>query len=89
LQANPVAILVVELMKERYEWAGTPTELLNKLEKLAEKYRVDTRARRWPRAAHSLSRRLNEARPTIAAAGITVSMSKSGHRLITFNNEGK
>ncbi len=84
LQASPVAAMVVELMEAQSEWEGTPSELLADLEKLAEEHRVNTKAAGWPRAAHSLSGRLNEVRPNLAAVGITISRRRDGtHRVIT------
>lgn len=84
LQANPVAAMVVEMMEAQSEWEGTPSELLADLEKLAEEHRVNTKAREWPRAAHSLSRRLNEVRPNLAAVGIAVTTRRDGrHRVVT------
>ncbi len=72
LHDNPVAVVVRALMEEQDEWSGTATELLNELDGLAERYRIDTRARLWPKAPQSLSRRLNEVRPNLAAVGIQV-----------------
>jgi hypothetical protein len=84
LQASPVAAMVVELMDVQPEWEGTPSELLAELEKLAEDHRVNTKAAGWPRAAHSLSRRLTEVRPNLAAIGIGVINHRNGrHRTVT------
>ncbi len=84
LQASPVAAMVVELMDTQSEWEGTPSELLADLEKLAEEHRVNTKAAGWPKAAHSLSRRLNEVRPNLAAIGIVVATRRDGrHRVVT------
>lgn len=82
LQASPVAAMVVELMEAQQEWEGTPTELLTDLEKLAEEYRVNTKATGWPKAAHALSRRLNEVMPNLAAVGIAVAMRRDGRRRV-------
>jgi hypothetical protein len=83
LQASPVAAMVVELIDEQPEWEGTPSELLAELEQLAEKHRVNTKAAGWPRAAHSLSRRLTEVRPNLAAIGIGVTNHRNGrHRTV-------
>jgi len=84
LQASPVAAMVVELIEAQSEWEGTPSELLADLEKLAEEHRVNTKAAGWPKAAHSLSRRLNEVRPNLAAVGIAVATRRDGrHRVVT------
>jgi len=83
LQASPVAAMVVELMEQRTEWEGTPTDLLVELKELAEQRRVNTKAKGWPQAAHALSRRLNEVRPNLAAVGIGITMRRSGrHRVV-------
>jgi len=80
LQASPVAAMVMELMEQRTEWEGTPTELLAVLEVLAEEHSVNTKANAWPRAAHTLTRRLNEVRTNLAAVGIQIEMSRGARR---------
>jgi len=72
LQASPIAACVVVLMEERDKWEGTPSELHAELEEVAQQQRVNTKARGWPKAAHSMVRRLNEVRPNLAATGIDV-----------------
>ena len=84
LQASPVAAMVVELMESQSEWEGTPSELLADLENLAGEHRVNMKAAGWPKAAHSLTRRLNEVRPNLAAVGIAVATRRDGrHRVVT------
>jgi len=80
LQASPVAAMVMELTEKQAEWEGTPSELLAELEALAAQHRVNTKSSAWPKAAHSLTRRLNEVRHNLAAAGITVTVDRSGGR---------
>ena len=70
LANNPVGMLVVVLMEETREWEGQPTQLLKKLNQLAEKHGVNKKNRYWPKAAHALTRRLNEISSNLAAAGI-------------------
>lgn len=72
LQASPVAACVVVLMEEREKWEGTPSELHGELEEVASRERFNTRAKGWPKAPHSMVRRLNEVRPNLEAAGIDV-----------------
>jgi len=84
LQASPVAAMVMELMDAQAEWEGTPSELLAELETVAEQHRVNTKSSAWPKAAHALSRRLNEVRPNLAAVGIDLAMRRDGrHRIVT------
>ncbi len=84
LQASPVAAMVRELMDGRSEWEGTATTLLTKLEELAEEHRVNTKSALWPKAAHVLTRRLNEVIPNLAAVGIEIASRRDGkNRTIT------
>jgi energy-coupling factor transporter ATP-binding protein EcfA2 len=72
LESSPVALLVSELMKERTEWRGTASSLLTELEARAEDNHINTQGPGWPKAAHSLVRKLNTLKPNLAAAGITI-----------------
>ena len=80
LQANPVAAMVMELMEQRTEWEGTPTELLAVLGALAKERSVNTKASGWPRAAHTLTRRLHEVQTNLEVAGIHIEMSRGARR---------
>jgi len=83
LYASPVAATIIELMEGQTEWEGTPSELLANLGKLAEEHGVNTRTGGWPKAAHTLSRRLNEVRQNLSAVGISVSTRRDGrHRVV-------
>jgi hypothetical protein len=84
--ANPVAAMMLIFMDGRETWSGSASELLTELDSLAQTHRVDTRSRSWPKAAHILSRRLNEIRPNLAAAGIQVAKDRDGRgRQLTFH----
>jgi hypothetical protein len=78
LAGHPVAAMVAVLMEGRQVWNGTASELLNELDRLAIAHRVDIRSSAWPKAAHTLTRRLNEVRPNLAAAGIAVTVDRNG-----------
>ena len=76
--ANPVAAMILIFMDGRERWSGSASELLIELDGVAQTHRVDTRSRSWPKAAHILSRRLNEIRPNLASGGIHVTNGNSG-----------
>jgi hypothetical protein len=82
LLASPVAATVMALMHGRTEWEGTPSELLVGLEGLAGQEHVSTKATGWPKAAHVLSRRLNDVRTNLAAVGIVVTLHRDGRRRV-------
>jgi hypothetical protein len=70
LEASPVAVAVLKLMKGRDEWIGTAGELLKELGK-----RIDDDVRRyktWPKQPNHLSRQLKRLAPVLRAEGIEV-----------------
>lgn len=81
---SPVATAVRAFMEERDSWTGTPSELLQELLTVAEAEKIDTRASSWPKAANSLSRKLNEAKTNLGEIGIAVDAAKgtAGRRTI-------
>lgn len=79
LEGTPVATAVVVFMAERDGWDGTASELLGELESVAEKEHMDTRNNKWPKAANSLTRRLNEVKPNLLEAGIDIQYIKDTH----------
>lgn len=58
LEGHPVAAAIMGLMVSRPEWQGEPAELLQALDEVAERERINTRAKGWPGAAHVLTRRI-------------------------------
>ncbi len=91
IAGNPVALLISSLMAQRSIWEGTASELLGELGNLTADHGVDTRARSWPKAANTLTRRLNEIRPNLAAAGIKVNTEgrTAGRRILTIRKMEK
>ncbi len=80
---DPVAAAVVAFMRERKEWEDYAARLLRQLEQMARKERINTMARRWPRAAHILTKRLNEVKSNLEEIGITFERThdKGGTRI--------
>lgn len=68
LDNDPVAEAIRTLLKERDEWTGTSTQLLNELgHKVAEDVKHSAS---WPRAANSLTNRLRRLAPALREFGI-------------------
>ena len=83
---NPVAVAVKSFIYDQEDqyWKGSASELLGELEQVAEKERINIKAKGWPKAANSLSRKLNEVKTTMQEYGVEVTFEKSGnHRTIT------
>ncbi len=81
IQAHSVAAAVVALVADKTEWAGTPSDLLTALEKVAQDERIDIRAMAWPKAAHALTKRLREVTTNLRDAGVDVTLDgRTGKR---------
>jgi hypothetical protein len=71
LDGSPVAQAVIKFMEDKDEYAGTSSELHNKLEGVAESLGVSiVRDKAWPKSAHWLWRRIKEVLPLLVAHGI-------------------
>jgi hypothetical protein len=89
IHENPVAAAVRALMDRRDEWEGTPSELLENLEAIAEVEKIDMRQKSWPKAANVLSRRINEVKTNLAEISIKIRSEKTsnGKRVILIQKE--
>jgi len=72
VHSNPVAAAIVEFMEERNSWTGLATPLLTELERVAEKLKLDTNDKTWPKAPHILTRRIKEILSSLPDVGILV-----------------
>lgn len=65
--------------KERnHEWESTGSELIEKLREVANKHKIDTQQRLWPKAVNSLTHRLNTIRSNLLEGlGIEVAIRKA------------
>ena len=80
LEASPAAEAILAFMEDKSIWQGTPGDLLESLERVAEDLRINTRARHWPKSPSWLTRRLREVEPNLQAYGLVVGSRKSGSR---------
>ncbi|NLG84180.1 MAG: hypothetical protein GX493_06155 [Firmicutes bacterium] len=81
LSSHPVAAAAIALLEDpklapEGKWKSTPGELLKKLDEIAAKERIDTKAKSWPKSANSLSRRLHELRSNLEDAGIHLEIGR-------------
>jgi hypothetical protein len=82
LTSHPVGAAVMAFMADRDEWTGEPSELLRKLEKVADREKIDRQQRLWPKASNWLRRRLNEVEPNLAEADIQYESGWGDGRLL-------
>lgn len=81
LESDEVGSSVMQLMKARNVWSGTPTDLLKKLNRIVSK--SIQRRKYWPKRPNTLSNRLMQVAPVLRKKGIDVERSKSGKRKTT------
>lgn len=72
--------VVLELMEEKNKWKGTATQLLEKLENIAQRLKVNTKTKKWPSAPNVVTRRLNEIKSNLKEMGIEISRKRVGSK---------
>ncbi len=73
--------------KHQKKWSGTPTELYSDLEAFARNEKINIQDKTWPKAANSLSRKLNDLKSTLAALGVIFERDKKDKRIITLYSD--
>ena len=92
VEADLVASTLVEFMREREFWEGTPTELHEALTTLVpeEKRKLKVgKSYAWPQAPNVLTRRLRKAQVFLKQFGIRITGAHSGERTIRIDREIK
>jgi len=77
IEGSPVGELILKFMDDKTEWEGSASELLALLEGIAEANKVNIKARGFPKAANSLTRRLNEIKTNLMDEGIVFDVMKA------------
>lgn len=73
LNESLVATATRIFMEDKECWEGTPSELLEQMTITAKTLNIDTdHEREWPKAANTLSKRLNELKTNLETAGLKV-----------------
>lgn len=77
LEGSSVARAIIHMMETKDTWSGTATILLSELEEEAAKLKIDIQKdKSWPKAAHILSRRLNEIKANLEELNIFIYSSQ-------------
>ena len=79
INSDPVATLVVEFMRGRDEWNGSPSNLYSELTALALTHNISTRSKSFPPDPARLSKRLNGIKSNLEGAGIGFEKDRSGN----------
>ncbi|OPY60036.1 MAG: DNA primase [Pelotomaculum sp. PtaU1.Bin065] len=81
ISSSPVASAVMAFMADKTEWEGTMTSLLRHLDEAANKERINTKAKGWPKAAHILTKRLKLIKSNLADVGIQLEITRKENNL--------
>ncbi len=76
IEASPVGELIIKFMEDKPSWEGRAAELLAGLEELADLLRINTKARSFPKAANTLTRRINEIKTNLLEEGLQFDIRK-------------
>lgn len=88
INADAVAVLIVNFMRSQKEWTGLVSELLNKLVDLAPECGISRYSKSLPTTPNTFSRRLNQIKSNLKAVGITFdSKDVTAGKRITLYNE--
>jgi len=82
VRSNPVAAAIMEFMEARDSWTGLATPLLTELVGVAEKLKLDIRDKSWPKAPHTLTRRIRELLSSLRDVGVGVRFDYPAKRQI-------
>jgi hypothetical protein len=83
VEAHPLGLAISKLYDElqennEVEWFGSTAECLDKLNELADKHKINTGSRSWPKAVNSLSRSLKNIRSNLLEGlGIEVTIDRN------------
>ncbi|MFA6305630.1 MAG: hypothetical protein WC651_02790 [Candidatus Gracilibacteria bacterium] len=89
INENSVATAIMSFMEVENTWEGSSSFLLEELNTIAEKEKLDAKGSGWPKSASALSRRLNEVKTNLAEKGILLESKKisGGKRIITIQKQ--
>ncbi|OPX91157.1 MAG: hypothetical protein A4E53_00749 [Pelotomaculum sp. PtaB.Bin104] len=81
VSSSPVASAVIAFMANKNEWTGTMTSLLGFLDEVANRERINTKAKGWPKAAHILTKRLKLVKSNLSDIGICFEITRGENNL--------
>ena len=78
IASSPLSMAVIELMTDKTTWTGTPTQLFETLNEVAEtKLKINTsKIKLWPKSTSYLSRRLNSIRTNLREKKIEIKIGE-------------
>jgi len=78
LHANIIGDIMLELMNETDKWEGTPTELYERCFEIAERLKINTNQKAFPKSPKWLTHRLNEIKTNLNEVGVEYETGHDG-----------
>lgn len=88
IEASPVGELILRFMEDKQSWKGRASELLTELENKAIEHKINIKAKSFPKAANTLTRRINEIKTNLSDEGIVFDTKKEEIYRILFLRRG-
>ena len=77
IEANPLGLAIAKFFTDNQELIGSPQEILDAMESVAVENRINTNHKLWPKAANSVTKRLNQIRSNLLEGlGISVTIDR-------------
>lgn len=77
IEANPLGQAIAKFFTDSHELVGSPQEILDTIETVAAENRINTNHRLWPKAANTVTKRLNQIRSNLLEGlGISVIINR-------------
>jgi len=89
LFSDMIATCVFDLLKDKEDWEGTPSELLSEFKKIAVEKNIDIKDRDFPKSAARLSRHLGEIKANLEDEGIDFQRARGNERRIRLKRNTK
>lgn len=78
LEASPVGTAMISFIEEGGDWEGTPSELLEILESVVEKLKINIKSnKKWPKDPSWLTKRIQQIHSNLADQGIMVTKDET------------
>jgi hypothetical protein len=81
IEANPLGLAIAKFFIDNQELVGSPQEVLDTMETVAAENRININHKLWPKAANSVTKRLNQIRSNLLEGlGISVTIDRGTER---------
>lgn len=77
LEESPIGLCILSFMEDLKEWLGTPSQLHNELDMIADGLHIDKKSSMWVKSPRSLGKKIRLIIPNLREEGIMVEMHRT------------